>query len=318
MVSLGLTGVHDPGVDRSVVERYQSRIEAGEFPVRVYAMTDGAGATLDWLCERGAIDHPSGRLVVRATKLYEDGALGSRGAALLRDYEDDPGNSGLLFLAPEALQAQVDKVLGCGFQVGIHAIGDRGNREVLDALESVMKSHPENPGRHRVEHAQVLTATDIPRFAELDVIAAMQPTHATSDMYWAEDRVGPERIKFAYAWRSLLDSGARLAFGSDFPVEEVNPMLGLFAAITRQDIEGWPEGGWYPEESVTREEMLKGFTLDAAYAGFMEDRVGSLVAGKQADFVVLDRDIMQVPAEEIHATRVLETWVDGEIVFAAE
>jgi predicted amidohydrolase YtcJ len=318
VVSVGLTGVHDMGISRDVVEFFRGRIEAGAFPTRVYAFTDGAGETLDWLCARGAIDHPSGRLVMRAAKLYEDGALGSRGAALLSDYADDPGNSGLLFLGQEALQAQIDKALGCGFQLGVHAIGDRGNREVLDALEAVMDRHPDNPGRHRVEHAQVLTAEDIPRFAALDVIPAMQPTHATSDMYWAEDRIGPERIRFAYAWRSLVDSGARMAFGSDFPVEEVNPMLGLYAAVTRQDLEGWPAGGWYPGEGVSRAEALRGFTLDAAYAGFMEERVGSLTAGKRADFVVLDRDIMQVPVAEIPRARVLETWLDGELVFRRE
>ncbi len=316
MTSLGLTGVHEMGAGQDIVERYARRIEAGRFPARVYVFSDGAGATLDWMCGNGALEHPSGRLLLRAVKLYEDGALGSRGAALLSDYTDDPGNVGLLFQDQERLRAQIDKALGCGFQVGLHAIGDRGNREVLDALEYTMMQHPANPGRHRIEHAQVLTADDIPRFAKLGVIAAMQPTHATSDMYWAEDRVGPERIRFAYTWRSLADSGARLAFGSDFPVEEVNPMLGLYAAVTRRDLEGWPEGGWYPEEAVTRQEALRGFTLDAAYAAFMEDRVGSLEVGKRADFVVLDRDIMEVPAEEIPRTQVLETWLDGRVVFS--
>lgn len=312
MLSLGLTGVHDPGVGRGVVEHYLRRIDSGDFNTRVYAMTDGAGATLDWLCDRGTIDHPSGRLLMRATKLYGDGALGSRGAALLQDYSDDPGNRGLLFLSAEEMTERVDRVLGCGFQAGIHAIGDRGNRVVLDALEAGMARHPDNPGRHRVEHAQVLTAEDLARLTELDVIAAMQPTHATSDMYWAEDRVGPERIRFAYAWRALLDSGARLALGSDFPVEAVNPMLGLYASVARQDLEGWPEGGWYPDQSITRAEALQGFTLDAAYAAFMEDRVGSLEAGKRADFVILDRDLMTVPEAEIASTRVLETWLDGK------
>jgi predicted amidohydrolase YtcJ len=158
----------------------------------------------------------------------------------------------------------------------------------------------------------VLTAEDLGRFADLGIIAAMQPTHATSDMYWAEDRVGPDRIRFAYAWRSLLDSGARVAFGSDFPVEAVDPRLGLYAAVSRQDLEGTPAGGWYPEERVTREEALRGFTLDAAYAAFMEDLVGSLEPGKRADFVVLDRDLMTVPTEEIPRLRILETWLDGE------
>jgi predicted amidohydrolase YtcJ len=315
MLSLGLTGVHDPGISRAVLSLYQARIERDAFDTRVYAMTNGAGETLDWLCENGAVEHPSGRLLMRSTKLYMDGALGSRGAALLEDYTDEPGNQGLLFMSVEDLTAQVNRVLECGFQAAIHAIGDRGNRAVLDALEIGMENHPDNPGRHRVEHAQLLTDPDLGRFAQLDVIAAMQPTHATSDMYWAEHRVGPDRIRFGYAWQSLLDSGARLAFGSDFPVEAVNPMLGLHAAVTRQDAEDWPEGGWYPDERVSREMALRGFTLDAAFAGFMEDRVGSLETGKRADFVVIDRDLMTVPAEEIHRLKVLETWLDGERVY---
>ena len=315
LVSLGLTGVHEAGASLRVLAWYQQRIKDENFPTRVYAMTDGAGETLDWLCENGAVIDESGRLFMHSVKLYIDGALGSRGAALLADYADDAGNSGLLFMPPEELEAMVDKALGCGFQVGIHAIGDRGNRVALDALETAIARYPDNPGRHRVEHAQVLTATDIPRFSQLGIIAAMQPTHATSDMYWAEERLGSERVRYAYAWRALLNSGARLALGSDFPVEQVNPMLGIHAAITRQDIKGWPDGGWYPEEVLTREEALRGFTLDAAYAGFMEKDVGSLEPGKRADFIVLDRDIMKVDAAEIPTIKVLQTWLDGELVW---
>ena len=316
LTSLGLTGVHDMGIDRSVLEVYQQRIAAGQFPTRVYAFTDGAGETLDWLCANGAVDDASGRLVMRAVKLYIDGAMGSRGAALLTDYSDDSENSGLLFMPPADLENKIGKALACGFQVGVHAIGDRGNRVVLDALESVINKYPDNPGRHRVEHAQTLTADDIPRFAELGVIAAMQPTHATSDMYWVEDRLGAERVIYAYAWRSLLDSGARLALGSDFPVEQVNPMLGIHAAVTRQDIKGWPPGGWYPKEKLSREEAVRGFTLDAAYAGFMESNVGSLESGKRADFIVLDQDIFEIDAAEIAKVKVLQTWLNGELVYS--
>ena len=315
MVSLGLTGVHDMGIGREVLELYQQQIIAGRFPVRVYAFTDGAGETLDWLCANGAVNDASGRLHMRAVKLYMDGAMGSRGAALLEDYADDAGNSGLLFMGQEDLEARIDKALACGFQVGVHAIGDRGNRVVLDALESVMPRYPGNPGRHRIEHAQTLTAADVPRFARLGIIAAMQPTHATSDMYWIEDRLGPERTAFAYAWRMLQESHAHLALGSDFPVEQVNPMLGIYAAVTRQDIEGWPPGGWYPGQVLSREEAVRGFTLDAAYAGFMESSVGSLEAGKRADFLVLDRDIFEVDANEIPGIKVLQTWLDGELVY---
>lgn len=312
LLSLGLTGVHDPGLGLDAFDRFRRKLDQGVLHTRLYVMTDGVGDTLDWLCEHGPFADPSGRLFMRATKLYGDGALGSRGAALLEDYSDDPGNRGLLFHDVIEMKSMIDRVLGCGFQAGIHAIGDRANRVVIDALAASIVAHPDNPGRHRVEHAQVLAPEDLDRFAALEIIAAMQPTHATSDMYWAEDRVGPERIRFAYAWRSLLDSGARVAFGSDFPVEQADPRLGLYAAVSRQDLQGTPAGGWYPEERVTRGEALRGFTLDAAYAAFMEDHVGSLEAGKRADFVVLDRDYMTVPAAEIPRLRILETWLDGE------
>ena len=313
--ALGLTGVHDPGIDRATVELYLEKIRGGEFPLRVYAMADGMKETTEWLCENGPIDDPSGRLVMRSVKLYGDGALGSRGAALLEDYSDDPGNRGLLFVSQQQMEANIRRVMACGLQVGVHAIGDEGNRQSLDAYEKLIAEFPGNPGRHRIEHAQVLHLQDIPRFAQLGIIAAMQPTHATSDMYWAVDRLGPERSRGAYAWRSLLDSGAALAFGSDFPVEEVNPMLGIYAAVTRQDTQGWPEGGWYPEQGVSREEAIRAFTLDAAFAAFMEDEIGSLEAGKRADFIVLDRDIMEVPAGEIFQIVVEQTWFDGKPVF---
>lgn len=316
MVSLGLTGVHDPGVDRGVIALYQKKIAQGAFPIRVYAMADGMQETTDWLCKEGPLEDPSGRLFMRSVKLYADGALGSRGAALLEDYADDPGNRGLMFIGADEMEAAIRRVLSCGLQAGVHAIGDAANRQVLDAYERALAEFPENPGRHRMEHAQIIHPDDISRFSELGVIAAMQPTHATSDMYWADERLGPERLAGAYAWQSLLDSGARLALGSDFPVEQVNPMLGIHAAVTRQDMEGWPEGGWVPEERMTREDAIRAFTLDAAYAGFMEKLTGSLEMGKRADFIVLDQDIMQIPAADIVRLRVAETWVDGERVFS--
>jgi predicted amidohydrolase YtcJ len=312
---LGLTGVHDPGIDRAVLARYAARIEGGEFPLRVYAMADGVGATLDWLCDEGPYRHPSGRLQMRAVKLYADGALGSRGASLLAPYSDDPGNSGLLFLADADLRAQLRQVLGCGLQFAFHAIGDRANRQIVDAWADLRVDFSDNPGRHRIEHAQILAPSDLPRFAELGLIASMQPIHATSDMYWAGARLGAERLAGAYAWRSLLDKGALLAFGSDFPVEKADPMLGIWAAVSRQDLEGRPEGGWQPQERLSRIEALRAFTLDAARAAFMEDEVGSLEAGKRADFIVLDRDPMRVDAAEIPAVRVLQTWLDGAPVF---
>lgn len=316
LVSLGLTGVHDPGVDRSVIELYRKKIAEDALPVRVYAMADGMNETTEWLCDEGPVSDPSGRLFMRSVKLYADGALGSRGAALLEDYSDDPGNRGLMFISQAEMESALNRVFSCGLQAGVHAIGDAANRLVIDAYEKALAGFPDNPGRHRVEHAQILHPDDIPRFAELDVIAAMQPTHATSDMYWADERLGPDRLDGAYPWQSLLDSGAMLAFGSDFPVEEVNPMLGIHAAVTRQDRKGWPQGGWLPGERISRQAAIRAFTLDAAYAGFMEDLTGSLEPGKRADFIVFDRNIMQVPAAEIPELRVAETWVDGKRVFA--
>jgi predicted amidohydrolase YtcJ len=253
---------------------------------------------------------------VRSVKLYADGALGSRGAAMLDDYSDEPGSRGLLFVSDEEMQSAVRRALACNLQVGVHAIGDGGNRQVLDAYAAAIPEFADNPGRHRIEHAQVIALDDIQRFADLQLIASVQPIHATSDMYWAEARVGPERLLGAYAWRRLLDAGVRLALGSDFPVEAVNPMLGIYAAVTRQDLQGEPAGGWQPDQVLTRAEAIRGFTVDAAWAAFMENQVGSIEPGKKADFIVLDRDLMSVDVAEIPFVQVLETWLDGELVWS--
>ncbi len=311
----GLTGIHDAGVGLEEVAGYRQAIDAGQFDLRVYALIGGRGETFDHFCENGPLLDYGGKLTVRAVKFYIDGALGSRGAALLEDYSDDPGNQGLLMRTPDTFTDDVRRALECGFQVNTHAIGDRGNRVTLDAYEAAMQQAGRTLGRHRIEHAQIVALNDIPRFAALGVIASMQPTHATSDMYWAEDRVGPDRAQGAYAWRKFLDAGARLAFGSDFPVEQVNPLLGFYAAVTRQDAKGWPEGGWLPEERLTREEALRAFTLDAAYAAFQENELGSLTPGKLADFAILSRDIMTIPPEEILETKVVATYLGGKKVY---
>lgn len=311
LLANGLTGVHDPGVGRDFVHRLEERIAQGRLPLRVYAMADGPGMTLDWLCSEGPFEDPSGRLTMRAVKLFADGALGSRGAALLDDYSDDPGNRGLPFHHDTELEAQIQRALSCGLQVAVHAIGDAANRQVLEAYARLLPVFPGNPGRHRIEHAQVLAPDDIARFGALGVIASMQPTHATSDMYWAEARLGTARLAGAYAWRSLLETGARLALGSDFPVESVSPWAGIHAAVTRQDAQGWPPGGWLPDQVLSRAEALRGFTRDAAFAAFVEDQVGSLEPGKRADFILLELDPLEVPIGELLRIRVLETWVGG-------
>jgi len=313
----GLTSVHDAGITRADVERYQRFIEGGRFPVRLYGMIGGRGDTFDHFCETGTIS-TGDRLRVQSVKLYVDGALGSRGAALLEDYSDDPGNRGLLLKTPDQLRQDVMDAIRCGFQVNTHAIGDRGNRVTLDAYEATFDSLGRGIGRHRVEHAQILHPDDLPRFAAMDVIASVQPTHATSDMPWAEDRLGEDRIQGAYAWNSLKESGARLAYGSDFPVEDVDPIEGFHAAVTRQDASGMPEGGWLPQERTSRETTLHAFTLGAAYAAFQEQEIGSLEPGKKADFVILSQDIMQVPADDLLDTSVIATYVGGTLVYSAD
>jgi len=313
----GLTSVHDAGITRADVERYQRFIEGGRFPVRLYGMIGGRGDTFDHFCETGTIA-TGDRLRVQSVKLYVDGALGSRGAALLDDYSDDPGNRGLLLKTPDQLRQDVMDAIRCGFQVNTHAIGDRGNRVTLDAYEATFDSLGRGIGRHRVEHAQILHPDDLPRFAAMDVIASVQPTHATSDMPWAEDRLGEDRIQGAYAWNSLKESGARLAYGSDFPVEDVDPIEGFHAAVTRQDASGMPEGGWLPQERTSRETTLHAFTLGAAYAAFQEQEIGSLEPGKKADFVILSQDIMQVPADDLLDTSVISTYVGGTLVYSAD
>jgi hypothetical protein len=312
----GLTGAHDAGVSDEQLELYRELLVKGVFPFRIYAMLADEPALIDRELSRGPeIGLGAGRLTVRAIKLYMDGALGSRGAALLAPYKDDPGNTGLLQMEPARLNEIARRAASSGYQVCVHAIGDRGNRLTLDGFETAIKASGGKELRFRVEHAQVLASDDIARFASLGVIASMQPTHATSDMYWAEDRLGPERAQGAYAWKSLLNSGARLACGSDFPVESERPLLGFYAAITRQDAKGWPEGGWHPDQRLTRQEALKCFTLDAAYAAFEESSRGSIERGKLADLTVLSNDIMQVPAPEILKTSVAMTIVGGRIAF---
>jgi hypothetical protein len=313
--SVGLTGVHDMGTSLADLDLYKRFADRGLLTMRVVAYADGDAAALDQLCRKGPYSHPGGRLKMAGAKFYADGALGSRGAALLASYSDDHGNRGILVTPPEALVEGIAKARGCGLQVATHAIGDRGNRMVLDDYALVLGNAARSDHRWRIEHAQVVSLTDIPQFAELRVVASMQPTHATSDMPWAEARVGPLRIPGAYAWRRFLQAHVRLALGSDFPVESADPRLGLYAAVTRQDLAGFPPGGWLPDQRLTPTEALRGFTVDAAWAGFMEHEVGRLVPGLRADFVLLDGDPLAVPPDHLPKLKVLSTWVDGAQVF---
>jgi len=320
MARVGLTGVDDAGVDASTFALYKKYADERKLTARIYAMIGDTGTDFEALSKDGpVVGYGGGFLSLRAVKLYADGALGSRGAALLAPYSDDPKNSGLLFHAPAELTAMIAKALGKGYQVCIHAIGDGGNREVLDAFAAAYEQVGKGAQlRNRVEHAQVVAVEDIPRFVPLKLIASMQPTHATSDMNMAEDRVGAERLKGAYAWRAFLDQGTVIAAGSDFPVESPNPFFGIHAAVTRQDHGDRPPGGWRPEQKMTLVEAFRAFTLDAAYAGHQEKTLGTLEPGKWADFIVIDRDIFAIAPEKIWSTVVQETWVGGKRVYAAK
>jgi predicted amidohydrolase YtcJ len=317
---LGLTTVHDGGLDDDSIRLLRSMVDDGTLGVRLYVMRSVANpAALDEaLATPPLIGHGDGRLTVRTLKVFADGALGARGAALLEPYNDAPGERGLVQNDEEALFEIVRRAGEAGYQVAIHAIGDRGNRIALNAIERAQKALPGRDLRPRIEHAQVLAREDIPRFGALGVIASMQPIHCTMDMGFTEPRVGPARARGAYAFRSLLDSNARVAAGSDtpaFPIDYNNPMWGIHAAVTRQDRAGEPPGGWYPDERVSVLEALRMFTLGAAYAAIEENEKGSLTPGKLADVTVLSRDILTIPAGEIPQVEAVMTIVGGRVVY---
>jgi predicted amidohydrolase YtcJ len=317
MAEHGLTSVHDARIDVDTWDMYKDFADNDKLITRIYAMIGGTGDIFDELAENGPIEsYANDLLALRSVKISADGALGSRGAAMIEHYHDDPGNDGLLFYDQEELDEMVLKGASNGFQMNIHAIGDAANRQVLNSFQYAQEQlGDQSELRHRVEHAQIVHPDDIPRFVELDIIASMQPTHATSDMNMAEDRVGSERMEGAYAWQTFLDQGTVIAGGSDFPVENVNPFYGLYSAVTRQDHGGMPPGGWYSEHRLSRVEALRIFTRDAAYAAHQEDVLGTLETGKWADFILIDRDIFEVDASQIWETEVLETWVAGEKVY---
>ncbi len=311
---LGLAGVHDAGVSADDLRAYRELIAEARMPIRIYAMIGGDGPLWREYLKRGP--EIGERLTVRAIKLYADGALGSRGAALWQPYSDDRSNTGLLITPKEEIERIARQAVQHGFQVCTHAIGDRANRIVLDAYAAALGGP--NDRRFRIEHAQVVSLPDFRLFRDFSVIAAIQATHATSDMRWAEARLGPDRIAGAYAWRRFLALGIPVANGSDFPVEEPNPMLGFYASITRQDAQGNPPQGWMPDQKMTRAEALESWTISSAYAAFEEKLRGTLEPGKYADFVVLDRDIMTVPPAQIPAARVKMHFIGGRPVYEAK
>ncbi len=319
-IERGLTGVHEMGLDDPTVAVYRRLAAAGALPLRVTGYVAGDPAVAAALRTR-AIDPGTGDgwFSLRGVKIYADGALGSRGAALHADYDDEPGQRGNWVTSPAELrQAILDSVAG-GWQVAIHAIGDAAIHAVLDGYAEAGAAHPGAALRLRVEHAQVVDPDDVPRFAQLGVLASMQPTHATSDMPWAEARVGPARVRGAYAWRTMLDAGVVVVGGSDFPVEEVSPLLGLYAAVTRQDHDGNPAQGWYPAQRMTLDEAIHAFTAAAAYAGFVEADRGVLRVGMVGDVTVLDRAIDGVdPGGSLRDAGIALTVVGGRVVFARD
>lgn len=313
----GITSIHEARTTDVMLDALEALKERGELDARIYTM-------LDWtepeLLERhfaqGPELDPQHLLTVRCIKVFVDGALGSRGAAMLEPYSDAPGEEGLVVTPSDRLRALTERALRTGFQVAVHAIGDRANRITLDAFEQALRAVPEaGDHRLRVEHAQIVSPEDIPRFGELDVVLSMQPPHCTSDMPWVEDRVGPERVRGAYAWRSLLNTGVHLTLNSDFPGETLNPFHGMYAALTRRSPEGDPAGGWYPDQCLSRSETLEGYTLEAAYAEFSEELKGKLLPGMLADFIILTRDIRRIPVQDFLSLEVEATFLGGRKVF---
>ena len=311
LLSNGITTVADMGTSKASWEAMQRRGANGRLRIRFIAYADGS--------QPMAVDKPTGwlfsdRLRMAGVKLYADGALGSRGAFLKQPYADKPDTRGLSFLSDAQLREQAESAAWRGFQLAVHAIGDAANAQVITVYEALSKTYGTDR-RWRIEHFQIVDPADIPRLAPAGIIASMQPTHQTSDRLMAEKRLGRDRLAGAYAWQSVLRSGARIAFGSDFPVESPNPFPGLAAAVSRQDMNGQPPGGWLPAERVSFARALSGFSRDAAYAGFAEDKIGALEPGKWADFILVDRDVSTVDPQALARTEVLETWVAGKKVW---
>lgn len=322
MIRDGYVTAHDAGVAGDRLRLLEQLEAANKLPLRIYAMLSVRDEALAnaWL-ERGPDTDADSRLVTRSVKAYYDGALGSRGARLLEEYSDQPGHFGVSGNEYGFNQELTEQLMAAGFQLGIHAIGDAGNRETLDYLEAVMRRHPETAnGRHRIEHAQVIHPDDVARFGELNIIASMEPPHAMEDKTWAEDRLGPQRIKTAYAWRELRKTGAMLTFNADNPGSDHSIFYGLHSAVTRTDKTGQPSGGWYPEQAVNIDEAVRAYTRWAAYAGFREDVTGTIEVGKWADLTAIDIDPFvladQDPASILNG-KVVMTIIHGKIAWDA-
>jgi len=316
----GITSAHDAGVGPAALTVFQQMAQDESLQLRVHAMLNGANETQlqEWFARGPSHDVTgNGRLAVRSIKLYADGALGSRGAHMLADYSDEQGNQGLAVSSAKQIADVAERAFANGFQVCTHAIGDRGNRIVLDVYESIAGKAKEQlrAARWRVEHAQVIAPEDIPRFGTLGIVPSMQPQHQTSDMPWAEERVGPERIRGAYAWRSLLDNGVRIPSGSDAPVERLDSLAAYLAAVSRQTRSGEPSGGWYPEERMTPQEARQSMTTWAAWSAFREDDLGRLLPGYHADLVILNAPLEAIEPKAVGQIQIEATVFAGDVVY---
>lgn len=309
-LELGLTTIDEAGSNRYLIELMDSLQQAGTMKLRVYAMITNNEPDLNYYFDKGIVK--TDFLNVRSVKIWGDGALGSRGAAMREEYSDQPGQYGAMIVTEAEMAVLAKRIVDAGYQMNTHAIGDSANISVLRVYSEALKDVPDP--RWKVEHAQIVTPSDFDMFSE-KILPSVQPTHATSDMYWAEDRVGPDRIKGAYSFKTLLNKSGIVALGTDFPVERVNPIYTFYAAVARKDLDNYPEGGFRKEEGLTREETLKGMTIWAAYSNFEEYEKGSIEPGKLADFVILDTDIMTCEENEIPKTKVLGTFVGGEKVY---
>lgn len=309
--AMGLTSVHDCGLDHDAVEKIQKLQQSGDLKMRMYIMLSDSKKNFDWAFAKGKIK--SDRLTVCGFKVYADGALGSRGACLLQPYSDKPGWSGFLLSAPEHFDSVANIIYQKGWQMCTHAIGDSGNRTILKIYAKYLKG--KNDLRWRIEHAQVVNENDFKLFGENSIIPSVQPTHGTSDMYWAGDRLGAERVKGAYAYQQLLKENNWIPLGTDFPVEDISTFKTFFAAVVRQDAKGFPAGGFQMENALTREQTIRGMTIWAAKAAFEEKQKGSLEKGKFADFILLDTDLMNCKESDILKTKVLATYINGERVY---
>jgi len=309
---VGLTSVHDAGLGYQTIDLIDSLHRTGELKMRIYAMLSPGKKNYEHYLLKGI--YKTERLNVRSIKLFADGALGSRGALLFEPYADDPGNLGLAVNTDKYLREQCKLAYEHGYQVNTHCIGDSANRWFLDMYGSFLKG--ENDRRWRIEHSQIIHPDDFRKFGEYDIIPSIQSTHATSDMYWAEDRVGADRIKGAYAYKDLLEENGWLPNGSDFPVEHINPLYGYYALIARKDHKGWPEGGFQKKQAFSREEAIRAMTIWAARSAFEEDEKGSLEQGKLADFIITGKDLLTIPKKDIPELRVSQTYIGGEMVFS--